>query len=147
MAFFYWVMMHFHNLLLSLTFTHWHYSCLGHFRFLCHSLTVLSFSVLCLHMGDVYVCGCVLGVGGSEKGICPMVPMLPAECQCPAAYCQGASQSGRTLGGLEAPLRDQPLLPTSASHLSFCHLNLWKSARRKPFRKTKEKTHSSLHVS
>ncbi len=123
MALFYWVMIHCHNLFLSLTFTHWHSSRLGHFRFVCHSPTIiLSFSVLffrtvstvgrcvcvCVH---VCVCVCVCK-RATEKGICPMVPILPTVCQCPAAYCQGASQSVRTLGGLEAPLRDWPLLPT-----------------------------------
>jgi len=98
MALFYWVMMHCHNLFLSLTFTHWHFSCLGYFWSLCHFTTIiLSFLVFVL--GGVCTCVCVC-VWGTEKGICPMVPMLPVVCQCPAAYCQGASQSARTLGGL-----------------------------------------------
>ncbi len=111
MALFYWVMIHCHNLFLSLTFTHWHSSRLGHFRFVCHSPTIiLSFSVLFFRTVSTFgrcVCVCKRG---TEKGICPMVPILPTVCQCPAAYCQGASQSVRTLEGPAPPTHPQHLI-------------------------------------
>lgn len=150
MALFYWVMIHCHNLFLSLTFTHWHSSRLGHFGFLCHSPTIiLSFSVLFFRTVStvgrcVHVCVCERHREGDLPHGAHAACGVPVSC-CLLSGCVSVSEDP---WGTEGPrLGTGPSYPPSASHLSFCHLNLWKTARRQPFRKTKEKTPSSPHVS
>lgn len=115
MALFYWVMMHCHNLFLSLTFTHWHSSRLGHFRSLCHFTTIiLSFLVFVFFrtLSTVGRCVHVCVHEALRRGFAPWCPCCPwcASVLLPTVRVR-LSQRG-PLGDCRPPLRDQPLLPT-----------------------------------
>lgn len=90
-------------------------------------------------VGRCVLCVCARAREAQRRGFAPWCPCCPrcASVLLPTVRVR-LSQRG-PLGDWRPRLGTGPSYPPSASHLSFCHLNLWKSARRQPFRKTKEK--------
>lgn len=105
---------------------------------------VFPYCVYSWEMCCACVCVCVCARETQRRGFAPWCPCCPrcASVLLPTVRVR-LSQRG-PLGDWRPRLGTGPSYPPSASHLSFCHLNLWKSARRQPFRKTKEEKINTL---